>query len=51
MVRNYCYFNHRLKFRNSIFNGCHDLTILSVNISHITIITVKGIATLKQFIC
>ena len=51
MVRNYCYFNPRLKFRNSIFNGCHDLSIFSVNISDITITTVKGIATLKQFIC
>ena len=51
MVRHYRYFNHRFNFRNSIFNGCHDLTMLGVNISDITIVTVKGIATLKQFIC
>ena len=30
IVRHYCYFNHRLKFRNSIFNGCHDLTMLLI---------------------
>ena len=43
MVCHYWYFNHRFQFRNSIFNSCYDLTMLRVNISYITIITVKGI--------
>ena len=31
------------KFQHSICNGCHYQTLLSVNISDITIITVKAI--------
>ena len=38
---NWC-FNHGFKFQNSVCNGCHDLTMLTLNISDITIITVKG---------
>ena len=37
-------FNHEFKFQHSICNGCHDLTIVSVNISNIAIITLKGVA-------
>ena len=33
----------RFKFQNSICNGCHDLTMLCLNISNIAIITVKGV--------
>ena len=35
------FFNHGFKFQGYVCNGCHDLTILSVNISDITVITVK----------
>ena len=39
----YCFFNHGFKFEDSVCNVCHDLTILSVNISDIVIITVKDV--------
>ena len=39
MICNYWFFNHGFQF----VNGCHDLTILSVNISDIAIITVKDV--------
>ena len=49
--------NHGFNFQDSVCNGCHDLTILNVNISDIAIITVKSIvllyitlANLKQLI-
>ena len=57
MVCHYWYYNHRFKFRNSVFNGCHDLTMLCVKISDITISNVfivvlfMTLANLKQFIC
>ena len=35
-------FNHGFKFKDSVWNGCHGLTMFSVNISDITIITVKN---------
>ena len=35
------FFNHGFKFQVSVYNGCKDLTILSLNISDIAIITVK----------
>ena len=41
MICHYWIFNHGLKFKNSICNGCHDLTMLSVNISNIAIIIVR----------
>ena len=37
------FFNHGFKFQDTICNGCHDLTMLSVNISDIAIITVKNV--------
>ena len=37
------FFNHGFKFQDSICNGCHDLTMLSVNITNIAIITVKNV--------
>ena len=54
----YWFFNHKFKFQNFVFNGCHDLMMLYVNFSDIAIITVKGVdyciiqalANLKQFI-
>ena len=54
--------NHGFKFQDSVCNGCHDLTMLRLNISDIAIITVKNVdqkivalfitlANLKQLIC
>ena len=41
MICHYCFFNHGFKFQDSVYNGCHDLTILCLNISDIAIITIK----------
>ena len=39
-----CYFfNQGFKCQDSVCNDCHDLTILSVNISYVAIITVKNV--------
>ena len=43
MICHYWFFNHGVKFQDSVCDGCHDLIILSVNISNIAIITVKNI--------
>ena len=43
IICHYWYFNHGFKFHNSACNGCHDLTMLCLNISNIAIITVKGV--------
>ena len=43
MICHYFFFNHGFKFQDYVCNGCHDLTILSVNIGDIVIITVKNI--------
>ena len=43
MVCHYWFFNHRFKFQDSVCYGCHDLTMLCLNISDIAIITVKGV--------
>ena len=37
------FFNHGFEFQDFVCNGCHDLTVLSVNISHIVIITIKNV--------
>ena len=59
MICYYWFFNQGLKFQDSVSNGCHDLTILCLNISDITIITIKNVdyrcmfitlANLKQLI-
>ena len=43
MICHYCFFNHGFKFQDSVCNSCHDLTMLSVNVSDITIIIVKNV--------
>ena len=43
MICLYLIFNHGFKFQDSVCNGCHDLTMLCLNISNIAIITVKGV--------
>ena len=42
MICHYWVFNHRFKFQDSVSNGYHDLTMLSVNIIDITIITIEN---------
>ena len=43
MIFNYWFFNHGFKFQDSVCNGCHQLTMLSVNISDIAFITAKNV--------
>ena len=42
-ICHYWLLNHGFKFKGSIWNGCHDLTMLSVSISDIAIIAVKDV--------
>ena len=39
----YCFFNYGFKSQDSVCNGCHDLTVLSVNINDIAIITIENV--------
>ena len=41
--------NNEFKFQDSACNGCHDLTMLSVNICSIAIITVKNVGYSLSF--
>ena len=47
MICHYWLFNHGFKFQDSVCNGCHDLTMLSVNINDVAILllllTVKNV--------
>ena len=43
MIYHYWFFNHGFEFQNSVCNVCHDLAMLSANISDIAIITIKNI--------
>ena len=42
VICHHFFFNHLFKFQDYVCNGCHNLTILSVNISDIAIIAVKN---------
>ena len=42
-IYHYWYFRQGFKFQKSVCNGCNDLLMLSLDISGITIFTVKGI--------
>ena len=37
------YFNHGFKFQDCVWNGCHNLTMLCLNISDIPFISVKNV--------
>ena len=37
MVCHYWLFNHGFKFQHPVCNGCHDLTMLCLNLSDLTI--------------
>ena len=43
IICHYWILNHGFKFQDSVCNGCHDVTMLSVNISDIAIITIKNV--------
>ena len=43
IICDYQFFNHGFKFRDSICNGCHDLTMLCLSINDTVIITVKDV--------
>ena len=43
MICHYWFLNHVFNFQDSACNGCHDLTMLSVNISDNVIITIKNV--------
>ena len=43
MIYHYCFCNHGFEFQDYVCNGCNDLIMLCLNISNITIITVKNI--------
>ena len=42
MIFQYYFFNHGFEFQDDVYNGCHDLILLSVNISNIALITVRN---------
>ena len=43
MIRHDWFFNHGFKFQDFLCNGCHRLTILSVNISDIAVTIIKNV--------
>ena len=43
MIYHYWLFNHGFKFQDSVCNGSHHLTMLSVNINDTDIITIKNV--------
>ena len=43
MVFHYWFFNHGFKFQDSVCNNCHDWTMLCLNFSDISLITVKKV--------
>ena len=43
MICHSWFFNHGFKFQYYVWNGCHDLKMLSVNISDIAVITIKNV--------
>ena len=43
MICHYWFFNYEFNFQDSVCNGCHDFTMLCLNISNIIIITVKNV--------
>ena len=43
MICHYWFFKHGFRFQDSVCNGCHDLTMLSDNVSDIAVITIKSL--------
>ena len=42
-ICHYWLFNHGFIFQDYVCNGCHELTVLCLNISDIAVITVKNV--------
>ena len=43
LICHYWFFNRGFGFQDSVCNGCHDLTMLTVDISDTAIITIKNV--------
>ena len=43
VASNYWYFNNEFRFPNAVENGCHNVTMLCLNLSDIAMITIKCI--------
>ena len=43
MICHYFFFKNGFEFQYSVCNGCHDLSVLCINISDIATITVKNV--------
>ena len=43
VICHYWFYNHGFYSQDYVCNGCHDLTVLSTNISNIVIITIKNV--------
>ena len=50
MILHYWFFNHGFELQDSVCNDCHNLTMLSANISDIAIIAVKMFIIVVLFI-
>ena len=50
MICHYWLLNHGFKFQDSVCNGCHNLTMLCLNTSDITIRLLKMLITAALFI-
>ena len=50
MICHYWFFNHGFEFQAYVSNGCHDLTMLIVNISDIVLSLLKMLITVVLFI-
>ena len=50
MICHYWLVNHGFKFQDSVCNGCHNLTMLCLNTSDITIRLLKMLITAALFI-
>ena len=42
MICHYWFFNHVFAFQDGVCNDCHGLSMLCLNVSNITVITVKS---------
>ena len=51
MICHYWLFNHGFKFQDSVCNGCHDLTMLSVNINDVAILLLLLIVKNVDYRC
>ena len=50
IICHYQFFNHGFKFQDSVHNGCHDLTMLTANISNIALSLLKILIIVVLFI-